>query len=203
MYTHIKHTKDTTWCYANVNDVTKICINLPPSSYGKAWTRFAFETQHYHYPTTVTKMGYLCNSMGMLKPCILWGDVMVIWQYAYIYIHVQCICMCRTACVCPCPCPCLCICICRLVPAPGTIYDGVGGWGGMLTFMWINVHVNLRQQLMLHTRGGGGWGGMLTFMWTCRSSWCYAHAGGWGGMLTFMWTCRSSLCYAHVGGRGG
>ena len=27
------------------------------------------------------------------------------------------------------------ICIYRLVPAPGTTYDGVGGWGGMLTFM--------------------------------------------------------------------
>ena len=42
----------------------------------------------------------------------------------------------------------------RLVPGPRTTYDGVGGWGGMLTFMW-----------------------------TCRSSWCCAHAGvGWGGM---------------------
>ena len=29
----------------------------------------------------------------------------------------------------------------------------------------VNVHVNLRQQLMLRTRGVGGWGGgMLTFM---------------------------------------
>ena len=39
---------------------------------------------------------------------------------------------------------------------------GVGGWGGGD----INVHVNLRQQLMLRTRGVGGvgWGGMLTFM---------------------------------------
>ena len=38
---------------------------------------------------------------------------------------------------------------------------GVGGGVG-----WdVNVHVNLRQQLMLRTRGvGGGWGGMLTFM---------------------------------------
>ena len=27
------------------------------------------------------------------------------------------------------------ICIYRLVPGPGTTYDGVGGWGGMLTFM--------------------------------------------------------------------
>ena len=26
----------------------------------------------------------------------------------------------------------------RLAPAPGTTYDGVAGWGGML----INVHVN-------------------------------------------------------------
>ena len=44
---------------------------------------------------------------------------------------------------------------------------GVGGVG------WdVNVHVNLRQQLMLRTRGVG-WGGMLTFMWTCGSSWCY------------------------------
>ena len=55
--------------------------------------------------------------------------------------------------------------------------------------------------------GVGGWGGMLTFMWTCRSSWCYAHAGwgggGWGGMLTFMWTCRSSWCYAHAVWGGG
>ena len=100
-------------------------------------------------------------------------------------------------------------CIYRLVQASGTTYDGVKGWGGMLTFMWtcgsswcyahagwggvgwdvnvhvnlrqdVNVHVNLRQQLMLRTRGVGGWGGMLTFMWTCSS------------MLTFMWTCGSS-----------
>ena len=60
---------------------------------------------------------------------------------------------------------------------------------------------------MLRTQWVGGWGGMLTFMWTCRSSWCYAHAGwgggGWGGMLTFMWTCRSSWCYAHAGWGGG
>ena len=35
--------------------------------------------------------------------------------YIYIYIHI--------------------ICIHSLVPAPGTTYDGVGGWGGMLTFM--------------------------------------------------------------------
>ena len=38
---------------------------------------------------------------------------------------------------------------------------GVGGVG------WdVNVHVNLRQQLMLRTRGVGGvgWGGMLTLM---------------------------------------
>ena len=78
--------------------------------------------------------------------------------------------MCRTACVCPCPC----LCICRLVPSPGTTYDGVGGWGGMLTFMWtcrsswcyahgggvgwdVNVHVNLQKQLMLRTREGGWW----------------------------------------------
>ena len=41
---------------------------------------------------------------------------------------------------------------------------GVGGWGGV---GWdVNVHVNLRQQLMLRTRGGGGggWGGMSTYM---------------------------------------
>ena len=40
---------------------------------------------------------------------------------------------------------------------------GVGGGG----VGWdVNVHVNLRQQLMLRTRGVGGvgWGGMLTFM---------------------------------------
>ena len=39
---------------------------------------------------------------------------------------------------------------------------GVGGVGRD-----VNVHVNLRQQLMLRTRGVGGvvgWGGMLTFM---------------------------------------
>ena len=123
----------------------------------------------------------------------------------YIYIHVQCICMCRTACVCPCPCPCLCICICRLVPAPGTIYDemglrgggGVGGWGGMLTFMWINVHVNLRQQLMLHTRGGGGWGGMLTFMWTCRSSFLFPILMRWHIL------CGQSLFQTMLRTRGG
>ena len=28
----------------------------------------------------------------------------------------------------------------------------------------VNVHVNLRQQWMLRTCGVGGWGGMLTFM---------------------------------------
>ena len=54
-------------------------------------------------------------------------------------------------CICTHMCIYIYICIYRLVPGPGTTYDGVGGWGGMLTFMW-----------------------------TCRSSWCYAHAG-WGG----------------------
>ena len=34
-YTQVQLTKDTTWCCANVNDITKICINLPPSSYEK------------------------------------------------------------------------------------------------------------------------------------------------------------------------
>ena len=43
------------------------------------------------------------------------------------------------------------ICIYKLVPAPGTTYDGVGGWGGD-----VNVHVNLQKQLMLRTRGVGG-----------------------------------------------
>ena len=88
----------------------------------------------------------------------------------------------------------------RLLELPKPWGKGVG-WD-------VNVHVNLRQQLMLRTRGvGGGWGGMLTFMWTCGrmltfmwtcgSSWCYAHAGwgGWGGMLTFMWTCGSMLTF--------
>ena len=61
------------------------------------------------------------------------------------------------------------------------------GWG----VGWdVNVHLNLRQQLMLRTRGVGGRGGMLTFMWT------------WGRMLTFMWTCGSSWCYAHAGWGG-
>ena len=117
----------------------------------------------------------------------------------------------------------------RLLELRQPEYDWGVGWGGMLTFMWTcgsswcYAHaVNLRQQLMLRTRGVGGvgWGGMLTFMWTCGSSWCYAHAGwggvgwdvnvhvnlrqqlmlrtrgvGWGGMLTFMWTCGSSWCY--------
>ena len=92
----------------------------------------------------------------------------------------------------------------RLVPPLGTTYDGVGGWGGMLTFMW----TCRSSWCYAHAGwGGGGWGGMLTFMWTCRSSWCYAHAGwgggGWGGMLTFMWTCRSSWCYTHAGWGGG
>ena len=41
----------------------------------------------------------------------------------------------------------------RLVPAPGTTYDGVEG-GAM---GWdVNVHVNLQKQLMLRTRGVGG-----------------------------------------------
>ena len=45
------------------------------------------------------------------------------------------------------------ISIYRLVQASGTTYDGVGGVG------WdVNVHVNLRQQLMLRTRGVGGVG---------------------------------------------
>ena len=102
----------------------------------------------------------------------------------------------------------------RLLELRQPEYDWGVGWGGMLTFMWtcgsswcyahavnlrqqlmlrtrgvggggvgwdVNVHVNLRQQLMLRTRGVGGWGEMLTFMWTCGSSWCYAHAG-WGGV---------------------
>ena len=72
----------------------------------------------------------------------------------------------------------VCIYIYRLVPSPGTTYDWVGGWGGMLTFMWtcrsswcyanagwgggemgwdVNVHVKLQKQLMLRTRGVG-WG---------------------------------------------
>ena len=81
----------------------------------------------------------------------------------------------------------------RLLELRKPEYDWGVGWGGMLTFMWAcgsswcYAHaVNLRQQLMLRTRGveGVGWGGMLTFMWTCGSSWCYAHAGwgGWGGV---------------------
>ena len=96
------------------------------------------------------------------------------------------------------------ICIYRLVLASGTAaavtHTRGGGWGGV---GWdVNVHVNLRQQLMLRTRGVGGWGGMLTFMWTCGSSWCYAHAGwggGWGGMLTFMWTCGRMLTFMWTG----
>ena len=73
----------------------------------------------------------------------------------------------------------------RLVQASGTTYDGVGGWGGMLTFMW-----------------------------TCGSSWCYAHAGwgGVGGILTFMWTCgrilrscelAAAVDATHTRGEGG
>ena len=94
-------------------------------------------------------------------------------------------------CICTHMCIYIYICIYRLVPGPGTTYDGVGGWGGMLTFMW----TCRSSWCYAHAGwGGGGWGGMLTFMWTCRSSWLYAHAGwgggGWGGMLTFMWTCR-------------
>ena len=90
-----------------------------------------------------------------------------IYTYVYIYIWTH-VCLLQRP-----------ICIYRLVPGPGTTYDGVGGWGGMLTFMW-----------------------------TCRSSGCYAHAewgggGRWGGMLTFMWTCRSSWLYAHAGWDGG
>ena len=96
------------------------------------------------------------------------------------------------------------ISIYRLVQASGTASTWIRLGGGV---GWdVNVHVNLRQQLMLRTRGVGGvgWGGMLTFMWTCGSSWCYAHAGwgGWGEMLTFMWTCGSSWCYAHAGWGG-
>ena len=48
-------------------------------------------------------------------------------------------------------------CIYRLVPSPGTTYEGVGGGGGD-----VNVHVKLQKQLMLRTRGvrwGGGGGG--------------------------------------------
>ena len=60
----------------------------------------------------------------------------------------------------------------RLVQASGTTYDGVGGWGGMLTFMWTCG----RMLTFMWTCGR-----MLTFMWTCGSSWCYAHTG-WGGV---------------------
>ena len=53
------------------------------------------------------------------------------------------------------------ICIYRLVLASGTAaavtHTRGGGWGGV---GWdVNVHVNLRQQLMLRTRGVGGVGG--------------------------------------------
>ena len=80
-------------------------------------------------------------------------------------------------------------CIYRLVQASGTTYDGVGGWGGMLTFMWTCGS----SWCYAHAGWGGwgGWGGMSTFMWTC------------GRMLTFMWTCGSSWCYAHAGWGGG
>ena len=110
--------------------------------------------------------------------------------------------------------PCLCMfhyvsinSIYRLVPGPGTTYDGVGGWGGMLTFMW----TCRSSWCYAHAGWGGGdgvgWGGMLTFMWTCRSSWCYAHAGWGGGGMGWdvnvqVWTCRSSWCYAHAGWGG-
>ena len=52
------------------------------------------------------------------------------------------------------------MCIYRLVQASGTTGVGGVGWAD------VNVHVNLRQQLMLRTRGVGGvgWDGMLTFM---------------------------------------
>ena len=43
---------------------------------------------------------------------------MCIYMCIYIYTYVYMI-----------------MCIYRFVPAPGTTYDGVGGWGGMLTFM--------------------------------------------------------------------
>ena len=51
-------------------------------------------------------------------------------------------------------------CIYRLVLASGTAaavtHTRGGGWGGV---GWdVNVHVNLRQQLMLRTRGVGGVG---------------------------------------------
>ena len=81
--------------------------------------------------------------------------------YIYVYIYIY-------------------ICIYKFVPGPGTTCDGVGGWGGMLRFMWtcrsswcyahagwggvgmgwdVNVHVNLQKQLIVRTRGVG-WGGM-------------------------------------------
>ena len=81
----------------------------------------------------------------------------------------------------------------RLVQASGTAQTWGGGVG------WdVNVHVNLRQQLMLRTRGVGGGGGDVNVHVNLRQD-VNVHVnlrqqlmlrtrgvGGWGGMLTFM-----------------
>ena len=124
---------------------------------------------------------------------------------------------------------CIYIGLSRLLELRKPEYDWGLGWGGMLTFMWtcgsswcyahagwgggvgwdVNVHVNLRQQLMLRTRGvgGGGVGWDINVHVNLRQQLMLRTRGvggvGWGGMLTFMWTCGSSWCYAHAGWGGG
>ena len=50
--------------------------------------------------------------------CVYIYICMYVYIYIYISMHIY-----------------IYISMYRLVPAPGTTYDGVGGWGGMLTFI--------------------------------------------------------------------
>ena len=113
------------------------------------------------------------------------------------------------------------------IHAHATSRLGLGGVGGMFTFMWtcdtracyvtswvgwgggdVHVHVNLRHTRMLrHVLGWVVWGGCSR---SCELA-THAHAtsrlglGGVGGMFTFMWTCDTRACYvtSWVGWCGG
>ena len=103
---------------------------------------------------------------------------------------------------------------------------GLGGVGGILTFMYLayirgcyaaatslgmggvggdfNVHVPCLHRWMLrccYVTGHGWGGGILTFMYLAYIGGCYAVAtslgmGGVGGILTFMYLAYIGGCYA-------